>query len=298
MTPLCENIRTSFSDYLDGAVSGHEMQAIAAHLESCKSCTEEFEALARHAADALHPPVRSSLPRDLGLKLRLGHLARACRPPVQLARLALPASGITSSGHSPCRPLAASPVPSPSGTTMCLPARNRAAADPRSWPTMSRSAPSRPRTIMYSAVMPQPIVVASQATDRELDHRRRSHDQQLRPRLRLHRRLRARDGSRRPRDPGSGRRSASSFASSSPARVFGVPVKGHVRDDLLRNLHPRLESRESPPLPELPKGFCSRKMLGSVESYRVHPELHFPPSPPISTVLLTALLFWLRSISR
>lgn len=71
MTPhVCENIRNSFSDYLDGAVNGHEMQAIAAHLESCTACTEEFAGW-RAMQQTLSTLRTSKAPRDLGLKLRL-----------------------------------------------------------------------------------------------------------------------------------------------------------------------------------------------------------------------------------
>ncbi len=41
----CEHIRAEFSDYLDGAVSGHAMAAIAEHLETCAPCSSEFDSL-------------------------------------------------------------------------------------------------------------------------------------------------------------------------------------------------------------------------------------------------------------
>lgn len=66
----CPEARERFSLYLDGAVSGHEMQAIAAHLETCESCTEEFRSLqvvqqSLAALGAVKPPA------DLGMRLRL-----------------------------------------------------------------------------------------------------------------------------------------------------------------------------------------------------------------------------------
>jgi len=70
MTPLCDNIRSSFSDYLDGAVNGHEMQAIAAHLDSCPACTEEFEGW-RAMQQTLSTLRTAKAPQDLSLKLRL-----------------------------------------------------------------------------------------------------------------------------------------------------------------------------------------------------------------------------------
>jgi len=38
----CLSIRSQFSEYLDGAVSGGAMHAIASHLEGCQECTTEF----------------------------------------------------------------------------------------------------------------------------------------------------------------------------------------------------------------------------------------------------------------
>jgi hypothetical protein len=41
----CAVVRSEFSAYLDGAVSGVEMAAISAHLESCRACAKDFEVL-------------------------------------------------------------------------------------------------------------------------------------------------------------------------------------------------------------------------------------------------------------
>jgi hypothetical protein len=69
-SPMCRKCRASFSDYLDGAVSGQQMQEIAAHLESCDTCTEQFDALRgmQRSLSILGP---AKAPADLGLKLRL-----------------------------------------------------------------------------------------------------------------------------------------------------------------------------------------------------------------------------------
>ncbi len=74
MNPLhetpCAHARSSFSGYLDGAISGREMQSVAAHLEACPPCTAEFAAwrgMQRVLAET--GPVKA--PADLGLKLRL-----------------------------------------------------------------------------------------------------------------------------------------------------------------------------------------------------------------------------------
>jgi anti-sigma factor RsiW len=66
----CLKCRSSFSAYLDGDVSGRQMQKIAAHLESCSDCTREFAAwrAMQRSLSALGP---AKAPADLGLKLRL-----------------------------------------------------------------------------------------------------------------------------------------------------------------------------------------------------------------------------------
>jgi hypothetical protein len=66
----CLSIRSQFSEYLDGAVSGAAMHAIASHLEGCQECTNEFaewRALQRvlTGIGPTKPPV------DLGLRLRV-----------------------------------------------------------------------------------------------------------------------------------------------------------------------------------------------------------------------------------
>jgi anti-sigma factor RsiW len=71
MTPqLCQKCRSSFSAYLDGAVSGQRMQQIAQHLAICSGCSQEFAGLrAMQQSLAVLGPAKA--PADLGLKLRL-----------------------------------------------------------------------------------------------------------------------------------------------------------------------------------------------------------------------------------
>ena len=70
MTINCDSIRSSFSAYLDGAISGHQMQAIARHLESCADCKREFDGLrAMQKSLAILGPAKA--PADLGMKLRI-----------------------------------------------------------------------------------------------------------------------------------------------------------------------------------------------------------------------------------
>ena len=66
----CARVRTSFSGYLDGAISGREMQSVAGHLEGCTECAGEFadwRGMQRMLSET--GPVK--VPADLGLKLRL-----------------------------------------------------------------------------------------------------------------------------------------------------------------------------------------------------------------------------------
>ncbi len=71
MTPqICRKVQSLFSAYLDGAVSGRQMQRIAQHLEACPECSEEFGALrAMQRSLAALGPAKAS--PDLGLRLRL-----------------------------------------------------------------------------------------------------------------------------------------------------------------------------------------------------------------------------------
>ena len=69
-SPACRKCRSSFSAYLDSAVSGRKMQEIAQHLEACRECEAEFTAL-RSAQQSLALLGRAKAPTDLGLKLRL-----------------------------------------------------------------------------------------------------------------------------------------------------------------------------------------------------------------------------------
>lgn len=67
---ICRKIQSFFSAYLDGAVSGRQMQRIAQHLEGCPECSNEFGGLRamQRSLAALGP---AKAPLDLGLKLRL-----------------------------------------------------------------------------------------------------------------------------------------------------------------------------------------------------------------------------------
>jgi hypothetical protein len=66
----CFEVRELFSGYLDGAISGREMQALSAHLESCAECNSEFDAW-RGVQQVLGAVGTVKAPADLGLQLRL-----------------------------------------------------------------------------------------------------------------------------------------------------------------------------------------------------------------------------------
>jgi hypothetical protein len=69
-SPSCLKIRSYFSAYLDGAVSGSRMQEIARHLDRCEDCTQEFSGL-RAMQQTLATLGPAKAPADLALKLRL-----------------------------------------------------------------------------------------------------------------------------------------------------------------------------------------------------------------------------------
>jgi putative zinc finger protein len=66
----CMEARGLLSPYLDGAVTGTEMQALQEHLGSCPACMREYKLL-RQTQHVLASMGRVKEPADLGLKLRL-----------------------------------------------------------------------------------------------------------------------------------------------------------------------------------------------------------------------------------
>lgn len=69
-SPDCDKVRSSFSSYLDGAVDGRQMQAIALHLEECSDCRGEFEML-RLMQNSLASLGPARAPADMGTRLRV-----------------------------------------------------------------------------------------------------------------------------------------------------------------------------------------------------------------------------------
>lgn len=66
----CESVRTQFSAYLDGDLTGVAMRSIAQHLEHCGDCADEFGEW-RHIQQSLATlgPIRP--PADLALRIRV-----------------------------------------------------------------------------------------------------------------------------------------------------------------------------------------------------------------------------------
>ena len=66
----CGSLRVKFSEYLDGRLTGLEMQRMAAHLKGCRGCAAEFYALreAQASLAALGPVPE---PKDLLLRVRV-----------------------------------------------------------------------------------------------------------------------------------------------------------------------------------------------------------------------------------
>lgn len=66
----CDAMRAKFTDYLDGRLSGREMQAVAAHLERCRECAGAWKSLeqAQSLLAGLGPVPE---PEDLLLRIRV-----------------------------------------------------------------------------------------------------------------------------------------------------------------------------------------------------------------------------------
>ncbi|PYY02908.1 MAG: hypothetical protein DMG64_09885 [Acidobacteria bacterium] len=66
----CKQAKSKLSTYLDGAVSGHEMRVISAHLESCSPCNTSYLSLQRTQALLSSIGTRKA-PSDLPLRLKI-----------------------------------------------------------------------------------------------------------------------------------------------------------------------------------------------------------------------------------
>ncbi len=81
----CIQARSLFSLYLDGALTGRQMQALGAHFEECPACQREYTLL-RQSQQWLTSVGRPQVPPDLALKLRIAisrEIASSRRPQLQ-----------------------------------------------------------------------------------------------------------------------------------------------------------------------------------------------------------------------
>jgi Putative zinc-finger len=74
----CMQSKSMLSAYLDGAVTGKQMQALDRHLRECSACQSEYESL-RHTQLVLARLGPARVPEDLSLKLRLAISHEASR---------------------------------------------------------------------------------------------------------------------------------------------------------------------------------------------------------------------------
>jgi hypothetical protein len=85
----CAETNGLLSPYLDGAVTGTEMQGLQMHLERCAACMREYTLL-RQTQELVMSMGRVQEPADLGLKLRLAisrEAAETRRPQFEDLRL-------------------------------------------------------------------------------------------------------------------------------------------------------------------------------------------------------------------
>jgi hypothetical protein len=66
----CGEVQARFTEYLDGQLNGREMQRIAAHLEDCRPCGQEWVSL-RKAQASLAALGSVPAPEDLLLRIRV-----------------------------------------------------------------------------------------------------------------------------------------------------------------------------------------------------------------------------------
>ncbi len=85
----CAEARSLFSPYIDGAVSGTQMRAVAQHIDECPGCVREYRLLL-HTQNLLARVGRKKAPADLALRLRVAisqEAARTRRPHLEGLRV-------------------------------------------------------------------------------------------------------------------------------------------------------------------------------------------------------------------
>jgi anti-sigma factor RsiW len=66
----CDEVQARFTEYLDGQLNGREMQLLGAHLEDCRSCSQEWLSL-RRAQASLAALGSVPAPENLLLRIRV-----------------------------------------------------------------------------------------------------------------------------------------------------------------------------------------------------------------------------------
>jgi len=82
MFESCVEIRSHYSDYLDGVCTPEERKSLRFHLGYCAACREELEGWESMQAD-LHALPRRRVPSDLALRLRVRMSQELHRHPVK-----------------------------------------------------------------------------------------------------------------------------------------------------------------------------------------------------------------------
>lgn len=78
----CSRTKSLLSRYLDGAVTGREMQSVSAHLGECAGCHREFQML-KMTQTAVAGLGRKQAPPELALQIRLALSREAARSSIQ-----------------------------------------------------------------------------------------------------------------------------------------------------------------------------------------------------------------------
>ena len=85
----CGYVRGQFSSYLDGVMTGKDMQLVAAHLNRCDGCSDDFQQW-RKTQELLSQLGPAKAPADLALRLRVAiSQERAKTPKRDFARFQL-----------------------------------------------------------------------------------------------------------------------------------------------------------------------------------------------------------------
>ena len=81
----CNQTKTLLSPYLDGRVTGKQMQSVASHLSSCESCHTQFRSLQK-SQQLLSALGRRKAPPELAFQIRLAISREASRTPSRRMR--------------------------------------------------------------------------------------------------------------------------------------------------------------------------------------------------------------------